>query len=471
MHPKRHRDRILITALLLLCGIAGGCTYKNQPLNALNVELENRVRNHTRAATGAAVLPTLSTQPANAAVLQPAPANHTTPASSNGYFVGLALSGGGSRSSNFAAACMFQLERLGILQHVNYISSVSGGSLPGAYYCLNDDAGWNPGVVQQKLTHSFATDLILQFISPWNLAAVTFTDYDRSDLLANSFNANLYSRDGRSLTFGDLRPDRPRLLINATDLQSGRRFVFCNESFDQLNSDLSKYPLAWAVAASSAVPVLLHQVTLRDFSTTFKQYRHFIDGGIVDNLGIESLVETYEAQNQAAVRDHQPSPYPNGAIFIVIDAKTHFNARLSDKGDIGLFESLKAASGLSSTALLSRASTASLAELIVKYSPDELTADKLRQQIEDLQKTGYLETRDRRARSVRIVHIALSELSSLGDKAPFAGFSESLDNIETYFNIDPTDAYNLYQAADLLVRERFEPLLKPMARELEAGGK
>jgi len=33
------------------------------------------------------------------------------------------------------------------------------------------------------------------------------------------------------------------LLINATDLQSGQRFVFANESFDAINSDLSKYPI------------------------------------------------------------------------------------------------------------------------------------------------------------------------------------------------------------------------------------
>lgn len=447
--------------------MAGGCTYKNEPLNALNVQLENRARNHTRAATEARILPVGSTEAPGAPVLRPLSGRRSNIADSDGYFVGLALSGGGSRSSNFAAACMFQLQRIGLLQHVDYISSVSGGSLPAAYYCLNDDTGWNPQAVQLKLTHAFATDLILQFISPWNLAALTFSDLDRSDLLANSFSSVLFSRNGRAQTFGDLRPDRPRLLINATDLQSGRRFIFCNESFDQINSDLGKYPMAWAVAASAAVPVLLHQVTLRDFSTAFVQYRHFIDGGIVDNLGIESLVEVYEAHNQAAVREHKPSPYPNGAVFIVIDAKTHFDARLSDRGDTGLIDSLKAASGLSSTTLLSRASSASLADLIVRYSPDELTADKLRKQIDDLQKSGYLETRDRRQRTVRIVHIGLSDINDLNGKLPFASFSESLDNIETYFNIQPADAYNLYQAAELLMKERFEPLLRPIVKELE----
>ena len=58
---------------------------------------------------------------------------------------GMALSGGGSRSANFAAACMFQLERFGLLQRVDYISSVSGGSLAGAYYCVSGDRRLEPG--------------------------------------------------------------------------------------------------------------------------------------------------------------------------------------------------------------------------------------------------------------------------------------------------------------------------------------
>src|SRR5204862_4269572 len=76
----------------------------------------------------------------------------------DGYFVGLALSGGGSRSANFAASCMFQLERLGLLDKVDYISSVSGGSLAASCYCLFGPE-WNPGEVQKKLTHSFANDV------------------------------------------------------------------------------------------------------------------------------------------------------------------------------------------------------------------------------------------------------------------------------------------------------------------------
>ena len=460
---------LLITGLLL----ATGCTNKNVPLNNSNVLLENRTLNHTRAAIGLDELPAVvsgtkqfpATAPANPI---PNPSPHAIPSNPAhpGYFVGLALSGGGSRSANFSAAVMLQLQRIGMLKHVDFISSVSGGSLTGAYYCATADDQWTPEKVQHKLSGAFANHSMLKFLLPWNLIATAVSDYDRSDLLAETFEHELFTANGHALTFGDLRPDRPKLLINATELQSGKKFIFCNETFDELNSDLAKYPLAWACTASAAVPVVLHQVTLRDFSTDFAQYRHFIDGGIADNLGIVSLVETYDLHNRTAEAHGQPSPYPNGAVFIVIDARTRFNADLSSKGDISFLESLKFGSGLVSTALLSRASTATLAELIVKYSPDTTTAAELRKNIADLHDSGFLKTEDVKHRPIYIVHFALSYTSQL-DQVPFQNFSQSLDSISTYFNIDPTDAYHLYEAAELLMKQKYEPMFKPVLEKLE----
>jgi predicted acylesterase/phospholipase RssA len=344
---------------------------------------------------------------------------------------------------------MFQLQRLGILQKVDCISSVSGGSLTAAFYCLYDQE-WNPATVQQRLSHSFATDVIVTVIMPWNFLALMFSDWDRSDILADSLKGNLYSRDGRALTFKDLRADRPRLLINATDLQSGRRFVFCNESFGELNSDLSKYPIAQAVAASAAAPVLMHHVTLRDFSTTFKRYRHVLDGGINDNLGVISLVETYTRQVKRARDLKLPDPYPKGMILLVVDAHTNFDTELGDRADIGLIESLSAGAGLSTTALLNRVSSATLAELIVQNSPPEVTAQTLRDQIAQMEQNGTLVTTDRDHKPVRVVDLALSHLNAMSE-LPFASFSQRVNSINTYFNIEPDEVYHLYKAAELLV--------------------
>jgi predicted acylesterase/phospholipase RssA len=428
--------------------LVGGCTHVNVALNKPDVPLASRVHNDTRAAMTS--LPTTRTE---------------HPADADGYFVGLALSGGGSRSANFSAGCMFQLEQLGILDRVDYISSVSGGSLTAAYYCLTDQ-GWTPGNVQRRLTHPFATDLIVTALMPWNTLVLLLTPWDRGDILADSFKRELYTYHGHELTFRDLRTDRPRLLINATDLQSGKKFVFCNESFDELNSDLSKYPIAHAVAASAAVPVLIHHVTLRDYSTVFKNYRHLIDGGINDNLGVTSLVEAYTTQVQHARETGQPDPYPHGMILIVVDAHTNFDTELDDKPDIGLIDSLAAGAGLSTTALLNRVSSATLAQIIVQYSPNETTAQTLRAQIAELEKSGVLATRDIQGKPVTVVHLALTRISDMTD-LPFASFSQRVNSIATYFNIDPTEAYHLYKAAELLVREKFQQPLDGIAKELK----
>ena len=266
------------------------------------------------------------------------------------------------------------------MRHVDYISSVSGGSLTGAYYCAGRDDEWNPVNLQERLTRSFATEMIWRSLLPWNLFAFTFTDWDRSDVLAEIYRKTLFERKGAAVTFADMRIDRPRLLINSTDLQTGRRFVFCNETFDDMNSDLAKYPLASAVAASSAVPVVLHPVTLRDFSTTFKQYRHLIDGGVSDNLGVQTLVETYASQIESATKSARPDPYPHGAVFVVINAQTRFNARLSSVSDVGLLTSITTSMGLTSHTLVNRAGSATLAETIVDNAADDETAKEIRAQ-------------------------------------------------------------------------------------------
>ena len=448
----------------LAAALACGCTFANKPMNDARVPLESRTLNATRSGTFLEAAPTNANIEADA--LRPTTRTSTAPiVDRDGYFVGIAVSGGGSRSANFAAACMFQLQRLGVLQHCDYISSVSGGSLTAAYYCAWGDE-WNPGNLQKKMTHPFADDLLRQTLMPWNVVGMTVSHLDRSDLLANTLRNNLFTRKGRELTFGDLRSDRPRLLINATDLQSGRPFVFSNETFDALNADLSKYPLAYAVAASSSVPVVLHHVTLRDFSTTFKQYRHLVDGGVTDNLGIQTLVNVFESQTTSAVDKGQPPPYPNGAIFIVLDATTQFDAKLSDQGDITLLDSLKFGAGLSSTVLINRASSATLAEMIVKHGDAKLSAEQLRANISQLNKTGHLSMRDSRGQQIQVMHLALSRLNDVTD-LPFQSFDESVNGIATYFNIDETAAYHLYLAAELIIKDKFRAPLTEMGEALK----
>lgn len=58
-------------------------------------------------------------------------------------FVGLAISGGGSRSATFGLAALEQLQAQGLLESVDAISAVSGGSIPAALFAFEGTApGW-----------------------------------------------------------------------------------------------------------------------------------------------------------------------------------------------------------------------------------------------------------------------------------------------------------------------------------------
>ena len=67
-------------------------------------------------------------------------------------------------------------------------------------------------------------------------------------------------------TFRKLGPEhRPRVWINASDIYNRTPFVFSNETFSAICSDLGSYPIANAVAASAAMPVIFAPVVLQTF--------------------------------------------------------------------------------------------------------------------------------------------------------------------------------------------------------------
>jgi len=51
--------------------------------------------------------------------------------------LGLALSGGGFRASFFHLGVLARLAELGLLRQIDVISSVSGGTIVGAFYYLH----------------------------------------------------------------------------------------------------------------------------------------------------------------------------------------------------------------------------------------------------------------------------------------------------------------------------------------------
>ena len=228
--------------------------------------------------------------------------------------VALAISGGGSRAAYFASSVMFRLQNVletaDILHEVDVISAVSGGSIPAAYYCISEDIEgeampsgrvWDQDLVRKLMSKNYQGRWVGNSFWPFNAFRYLFTAYDRSDIMAQTLEDNLYDKPGWGfpVTFAELNPDRPYLIINATDTTEnfgneahfGQIFTFTEEHFrEKLASDLSQYPVAWAVMASCAFPGVFNTMTLRDFRDLKNpRYVHLFDGGNSDNLGLESI--------------------------------------------------------------------------------------------------------------------------------------------------------------------------------------
>ncbi len=269
---------------------------------------------------------------------------------SDGMFVGLAISGGGSRSAIFATSAMLELKRQGILRQVDVISSVSGGSLPAAYYTLEGYKGvrFDETEALELMKLNFQARWLARWFLPHNIVRYWFSDLTRSDIMVQVFDSNLFD----DATFANLNPERPKLLINSTDSGSFDRFTFSNQAFEKLHSNLSSYSIARGVNVSSAFPGAFHRVPLENFSPdrppSEAKYRHLYDGGPTDNLGISTLIQvllqevcgsksTTSQYTQQTLRkklvektesscDNQTNPtpvdtlFPQGCLIISLDA-------------------------------------------------------------------------------------------------------------------------------------------------------
>ena len=251
----------------------------------------------------------------------------------------LAFSGGGTRAAALSYGVLEELRKTEVgppgnehrlLDDVGLISSVSGGSFTAAYYALWGDrifTEFEPRFLKKRVQ----TGLLLRNMAPWNGIRLASPGFSRSDLAAEYYDQLLFNH----ATFGDLmaREDRPYLSVNATDIGSGARFEFTQDEFDLIGSDLSQFPVSRAVAASSAYPVVLTPIVLKNYSAKQRQpepewipnilddpdassrlkyvasqartyvggQRHFIhllDGGLSDNLGLRGALDRAMAREE-----------------------------------------------------------------------------------------------------------------------------------------------------------------------------
>ncbi len=279
--------------------------------------------------------------------------------------IGLALSGGGFRASVYHLGTIRYLEQTGIMPRVEVMSTVSGGSIIGAYYLVEMERKLRPNPDRDRL--QACDEIIAKFCEKldlnFHMRALVFYPFfhpvltllallrlrHSGDTMAAVFERHLFAPE---LRLGDLpvqicRPpsvEAPgtsppaaqhlkvqgtRILINTTSVITGKRVVYSRENESGLSSQFEKsnpnnISLARAVGASGAVPGLFKPLRLGN--------EVLADGGVVDNQGIESLLDYFQITDEKlnALPDAMIQPPalrtrlaqgeegPRGAVFLIV---------------------------------------------------------------------------------------------------------------------------------------------------------
>ena len=263
----------------------------------------------------------------------------------------IAFSGGGSRAAALGLGVLDELaaetypasgKPTALIDRVKVVSSVSGGSVVAAWFGLVGPPRLDE-LKEDFLARDNMATLEWQAADPLTLARLAFSSYTRIDALRDLLDRELF----HGARFADLRrPGAPLVVMNATDMEADEVFSFTPQRFDDLCSDLDRLPISVAVAASAAFPVALSPMSLRNYSyegckgtipsggwisaeltlplpryinlEEYKRaryanalrngkgayrnehYLHLLDGGLVDNQGVEALTEVLVSPHSAA---------------------------------------------------------------------------------------------------------------------------------------------------------------------------
>ncbi|MDX1954712.1 MAG: patatin-like phospholipase family protein [Chitinophagaceae bacterium] len=250
--------------------------------------------------------------------------------------IGIALSGGGYRATAFHLGTLKKLQEMQILDKASVISTISGGSITGAYYCLNKDdfdsfekslySKLQTKNVIRKVLLSWTTfqaalfvlgfpALTLYFLfsgKPWLVLGALvlfiilflkfqFYIFPVSNRIEKIYDEFFYH--GKSL--GDL-PDSPVLVVGSTNMQTARPFIFSknrmqDSTYQYMTPSISFksdcFPVARAVMASSCVPGAFTPIHIsKKFFTNPEDANRvhpiLVDGGVYDNQGIHKITQS-----------------------------------------------------------------------------------------------------------------------------------------------------------------------------------
>jgi NTE family protein len=287
-------------------------------------------------------------------------ANVRRPKQADDLLLYLAFSGGGTRAAALSYGVLEELartevalggERRRLLDEVDVISAVSGGTFTATYYALRGDhifQEFEEKFLKRNIEHAIAGRLF----SPTSWFRLPSGTFSRSDLVAELYDDTVFDH----ATYGDLQKNGgPFVVVNGADVTTGARFAFTQDTFDVLCSDLSAFPIARAVATSSALPPMLTPISLRNragscgyqepvwaaasgpgeplrrgglralelrsySNAAERPYVHLFDGGIAENLGLRSLIEALDVIATSPPPAAGGPAAPNKIVAIVVNA-------------------------------------------------------------------------------------------------------------------------------------------------------
>jgi NTE family protein len=272
--------------------------------------------------------------------------------------VALSFSGGGLRAAAFAYGVLEGLRDMpaagtrSLLDEVDFVTSVSGGSLTAGYFGLHGVKGLSR-FRAEALERDGEAAMRFSMLNPVNLTRLLAGGLNDRSNLQHWLEGQVF----KGATMGDLvRQGRPIVWINATNAAHRIAFPFHERAFDAICSDFASFPLADAVAASMAVPVLFAPVVVQKFPEAcasplppglaprpddeqkrlrsalrhalndFRNpasgpYVKLIDGGLTDNLGLVSILQSRILLNTAYGPINEADAIAaRNLLFVVVDA-------------------------------------------------------------------------------------------------------------------------------------------------------
>lgn len=259
--------------------------------------------------------------------------------------IGLALSGGGYRASLFHLGVMARLADEGLLKEVGVLSTVSGGSIVGAFYykmlceeLRNDrpltDQDYRDlmqrvvlaflAVVQEDLRNRVVISGGISRLVPepirkrlMGLVLKIVPTLNPAFILDSKLEQGMRALMFQTTVLGDLMDppvhpenEKPELILNTSILENGQPlFISTNPTSllwrqNELNhairaDEIINLPLFKAVSASACVPGLFNPIII----PLGDRMLHGVDGGVLDNLGGHAIQLLWQAGVSVLVSD------------------------------------------------------------------------------------------------------------------------------------------------------------------------